>query len=658
MPLGVLFPSPFPVACCQRCHCQGYRSSTCSSLVNSPSLNPSLPPRAHTVMGRRRRRADDPRPRTITCLAPLLLLPLLLPASTVAVGSSGSLSSPFIPQDAATLWDLSQLDFTAARQEFLDLQPDPSVYGYGGLLDKIRDEDTPHMANQVYLDWTGSAVYRASMVDAVADNLKHNLYGNTHSINPSSMLTEKKVDEVRERIVEFFNTTLSDYSVIFTSGATAALHLLSETFPWSNRSRFTYLEQSHNSVLGIRELCLHHGGDFCALRESEVSGERSESSQCNSCGRTETNAPTYLAAAATAAAAVAKGSGAEGAEAPAEPYHLFAFPAQDNFAGIKYNLSWIDYIQKADNVCGKRGDWRVLLDAAAFVPSSRLDLGKYSPDFVTLSFYKLFGIPTGLGCLLVHKRSIDILRKVYWGGGSVVVAMTQQPITVFKGDPCAKYEDGTLNFLSIVGLKPGFDSFDELGIDRITRHVWALTQWAYEQLMHLKHRNGQPVVRVYGKHGQGDSSVQGGVISFNVLRPDGRYVGYHQVQKLAAKNRFHVRSGCQCNPGACFDYLGLSYEQVSTFFLNKDSCGDEKDVVNGGTLPLGAIRISFGSLTTFEDVQAWIEFLKAFYVNTGEMAAWGVEVGMQEIGVSGGGGGYWAASGQPMFGVQTGATVA
>lgn len=99
---------------------------------------------------------------------------------------------------------------------------------------------------------------------------------------------------------------------------------------------------------------------------------------------------------------------------------------------------------------------------------------------------------------------------------------------------------------------------------------------------------------------------------------------------------------------------------MSTFFLNKDSCGDEKDVVNGGTLPLGAIRISFGSLTTFEDVQAWIEFLKAFYVDSGEMAAWGVEVGMQEIGVGGGGGEYWAASAgaPPMFGDQTGATVA
>ena len=54
------------------------------------------------------------------------------------------------------------------------------AYGYDGLLDKIRGKDTPQMTNQAYLDWTGSGVYRASQVDAMADDLKHHLYGNTH----------------------------------------------------------------------------------------------------------------------------------------------------------------------------------------------------------------------------------------------------------------------------------------------------------------------------------------------------------------------------------------------------------------------------------------------------------------------------------------------
>jgi molybdenum cofactor sulfurtransferase len=40
-------------------------------------------------------------------------------------------------------------------------------------------------------------------------------------------------------------------------------------------------------------------------------------------------------------------------------------------------------------------------------------------DFVPISFYKMFGYPTGLGALLVRKDAAALLHKVYFGGGSV-----------------------------------------------------------------------------------------------------------------------------------------------------------------------------------------------------------------------------------------------
>lgn len=132
----------------------------------------------------------------------------------------------------------------------------------------------------------------------------------------------------------------------------------------------------------------------------------------------------------------------------------------------------------------------------------------------------------------------------------------------------------------------------------------------------------------------------GGILSLNLLRPDGTFIGYHFVQKQAMARSFHIRSGCSCNPGACFSYLGLRDEHVAAFFMNKDSCGDGLDVVNGGTLPLGAVRISFGSLTTFEEVQAFVEWIKAFWVDTGAMSALGLHAaprgpssGAEDVGV-------------------------
>ncbi len=45
----------------------------------------------------------------------------------------------------------------------------------------------------------------------------------------------------------------------------------------------------------------------------------------------------------------------------------------------------------------------MILDGAAFVPTSRLDLSAWTPDFVAISFYKMFGYPTGIGALLARR---------------------------------------------------------------------------------------------------------------------------------------------------------------------------------------------------------------------------------------------------------------
>ena len=60
-----------------------------------------------------------------------------------------------------------------------------------------------------------------------------------------------------------------------------------------------------------------------------------------------------------------------------------------------------------------------MLDAAAYVGTNHLDLSRYSADFVTLSFYKMFGYPTGLGALLVRRDRADLLCGRYFGGGTV-----------------------------------------------------------------------------------------------------------------------------------------------------------------------------------------------------------------------------------------------
>jgi selenocysteine lyase/cysteine desulfurase len=141
---------------------------------------------------------------------------------------------------------------------------------------------------------------------------------------------------------------------------------------------------------------------------------------------------------------------------------LFAFPAQSNVSGVKHDMKWIEYAQQ-------RG-WDVLLDAAAFVPSSRLDLSIYQPDFVCVSFYKIFGYPTGIGCLLIKNSTYSKLVKPWFAGGTVtLVSVVSQEKFLTSGHE--RFEDGTLNYTNLPAITYGLDYIESIGIDRINQRV-------------------------------------------------------------------------------------------------------------------------------------------------------------------------------------------
>lgn len=191
------------------------------------------------------------------------------------------------------------------------------------------------------------------------------------------------------RLLEHFNTSQEEYTLIFTANCTAALKTIAECFSFSQPLRdgdeanealsqmknsqsgcFCYLLDNHTSVQGMRE-CLHdRTSAILCLPESELYNKDVSKSfilaQQNSY-----NAGNCL----------------------------FVYPAQSNFSGRKYPLSWIEAIRNQELGFQNQftGNWFTVLDAAALVSTSPLDLGVHKPDFVTLSFYKMFGFPTGLG---------------------------------------------------------------------------------------------------------------------------------------------------------------------------------------------------------------------------------------------------------------------
>ena len=209
------------------------------------------------------------------------------------------------------------------------------------------------------------------------------MLGNPHSQNLPSQGDDRPGRGHPGHVLEFFRAAPEEYEVIFTPNATGALRLVGEAYPFGPGDHYLLTFDNHNSVNGIREFARAKGARSatCAVTPP-------------TCGCRTIAGP---AAQHSASAATASGRRLVDGRAGGGGHNLFAFPAQSNFSGVQHPLEWIAEAQEAG--------WDVLLDAAAFVPTNRLDLSRWHPDYVTLSFYKIFGYPTGIGALLVRRPS-------------------------------------------------------------------------------------------------------------------------------------------------------------------------------------------------------------------------------------------------------------
>jgi selenocysteine lyase/cysteine desulfurase len=282
---------------------------------------------------------------------------------------------------------------------------------------------------------------------------------------------------------------------------------------------------------------------------------------------------------------------------------LFAFPAQSNVSGVRHSLSWIKKAQE-------RG-WDVLLDAAAFAPTSPLDLSAFSPDFVSLSFYKIFGYPTGIGCLLVKRSSFHKLCKPWFAGGTITLSAVQFSSYFLKGDH-EKFEDGTIDYLSIPAITYGLDFIQSIGMEKIHCRIQELSHSVLVALAALRHDNGAPLIKLYGP-----AAVEnrGGTFLLNFFDVRGQQYPFQYVEEMANAHMISLRTGCFCNPGVDELNHRLSEEQLRSYFVSRDQ-GDYFDFIHFIGRMRGAVRISIGLATTRADIEKFVRWGKTLLNRT------------------------------------------
>lgn len=280
-----------------------------------------------------------------------------------------------------------------------------------------------------------------------------------------------KICQARQDVLRFFNTNEESHSVIFLSGATTALKLAFEIAVQNSSSQFfAYLDECHTSVVGLREL----------TRLYEVwTSENLEQNLKNS-------------------------QHSDG---------ILAFPAMSNFNGQKFPM------RKWTELARNRG-FQVILDAASYVSSNYLNLAEIGADFVCLSFYKIFGYPTGLGALIVKNAALGTIifrysalcilikknnilgpkKSTYFSGGTVDMYLVNSSKHVYKNAE-AGFEHGTLHYQGILALKCGFETIAKFGgMETISNRTFQLAKYLFEELASLVYENGAKVVELYSNN--------------------------------------------------------------------------------------------------------------------------------------------------------------
>lgn len=472
------------------------------------------------------------------------------------------------PEQGEADTDLAR-QYHALKAGFLAEHP---TYDHAAVEALRRDEFARLDANhETYLDYIGAGIAPLSLLDHSHRVLSGTVFGNPHT---GSKPAERFYESARAGIYRYFRCSPDDYEIIFTPNASAAIRLVAESFPFDAGSELILSKDNHTSVHGIREYAKAKGASVKYipltndLRLVDASMER-------------------------ALDKLDRGYA-----------HLLAFPAQSNATGVLHDLRWIQIAQD-------RGAM-VLCDASAYAPLSGFDGAAYQPDFIPVSFYKIFGYPTGIGCLLAKKSSLTQLNPPAFAGGSVCYFSGPWSPTdrILYHEQGRRFEIGTPNYAAYHAVAHGFELMTRIGHDTVHARANALARWLETQLQQLRHsiKAKNALCRVYGAPGS-----KGATIMLNMFDCYHSIIPHSLVRDAAADLGITVRNGCFCNLGAVqhATYVTAGAEHCELDKKEKivDCRGFDDAILSKGTC--GAIRLSFGMGSTFRDAFHFYLFAKS-----------------------------------------------
>lgn len=312
-------------------------------------------------------------------------------------------------------------------------------------IERLRD-DFPALAQTVngkplaYLDSAASAQPPAAVIDRMAEYQRRS-HANVHrGVHTLSQRATEAYEGARDAVVGFINAA-SRSEIVFTSGTTAAVNLVAQSYVRprlrpGDRIVITHLEH-HSNIVPWQLVCEQTGAELVVC-------------PINRDGEPESEALAALLDSRVRLLAIAHVSNALGTVLPVA-----------------------DIVAEAH-----KHDIPVLLDGAQAVPHMPVDVARLGCDFYAFSGHKMFG-PTGIGVLYGREALLDAMPP--WQGGGDMILEVRFDGTTYNELPY-KFEAGTPNISGAVGLGAAVEYLRTAGMERVARYEKELLAYLTEKL--------------------------------------------------------------------------------------------------------------------------------------------------------------------------------
>ena len=354
----------------------------------------------------------------------------------------------------------------------------------------------------VYLDNAATTQKPLTVLNFLSDALREGNANVHRSMYALSDRSTEAYEAAREKVRAFINAP-SRENVIFTSGTTASINLVADTFCRRlGKGDVVLIEaDSHHSNIVPWQLAAERTGAFVKVIPTDV----------------------------------LLGIGRSGRVAAEEVDNLLddkvkilAITQISNITGFLNPVSEIIAKAHAKGI-------PVLVDGAQGIVHGGVDVREMDCDFYAFSAHKIYGA-TGVGILYGKKEMLESLPP-YMGGGDMVETVTYAK-TTYAPLPL-RFEAGTPNFIGAASLLPALEFAEYLSSGEtgkvIKEEEARITGYMLERL------TKDPLVELYGNPALCEGVRKAPIFTFNI-----KGINAGDLAQLLDKMGVAVRSGMMC----------------------------------------------------------------------------------------------------------------